>query len=323
MGLRHRCAWVLAVWACAVRADERTVGPGVARPPPAQPTAALGLYRPAGSSVARYFVVGAPGGQPVFLAADGGGAESAFGRVREASPSVSFTTAAGVVTLRPGQASIGGAGIFDAAKELSELLASEDPSCSLDWRIQHNPLSLTGDLLTYEKVESGQMACGPPGSSGRVQAVNLRTLKQADIREFVRESSLVEALRRDSWIRRRGESEAEAAFAKYLQELDAAQTSQELVAVLSRRLGFDASELLSHFCVLGYDATTGNASVRLVATSSAGFDRTKYLQLGVVVLPLPAFQEALAKVSDSTGFFAGRFANGVVKKAANPRRAKK
>ena len=308
---------VLVVWACTARAGEPPAGAG--RLPSAPPTAALGVIRPEGSAAAQFLVFDAPAAEPRVLPAFEGGAASAFDGLRAASPPVTFTTAAGAVTLRPGQASVGGRRIYDAAKDLSERLASEEPSCALDWRVQYSPLSLTGDLLTYEKVESGQLACGPPGSSGEVRAVHLRTLEPADLREFVDERSLVEALRRDSWIRRRGGSEAGAPYSRYLRELDAAQTIEELTPVLSRRLGLDASKLWSRFCVLGYDAATGTVRFRLVATTHGGFDHSRYVQLGLVVRPLPAFAEALATVSDSTGFFAGRFANGVVKKAAAAR----
>ncbi len=323
MSIRYGCSLaVLVVWACTSLADEPTAGSaGVGRQPPVQPTAALGVYRPAESSVARYFVAAAASDRPTFLPGQGGALESGFEELRRAAPAVTFTAAAGTLTLRPGLASIGKSVVYDAARDLSGLLTAEDPSCPLDWRVQHSPLSLTGELFTYEKVESGQMACGPPGSSGRVQAVNLRTLRPANIEEFVSASSLLEALRRDTWVRRRGASETEASHGKYLQELDGARTSKEMIPVLSRRLGFDASELWTHFCVLGYEAKNRTASMRLVATRSAGFDRTKYLQLGVVVQPLPAYEEVLATVTESTGFFAGRFANGVVKKAS-PTRAR-
>jgi hypothetical protein len=275
------------------------------------PSAVMGVYRPAGSSIPQYFVAASAASSPIFLPDND--AASGFREVRKRSREVTISSDVGAVAIGVGMATAKGRRIYDASVDCARLVTSEEPGCPLSWRIRYSPLSLTGYLFSYEKVAGGEMACGPPGGSGRVYAISLRTLEPAEITEYFYEGSLLEALRGDSWARKNAEGESSAAHAGYLEHLDRIRSSAEMIAFLSGRMGVDAAELARSFAVMGYDRAADRATIRMVATVNAGFDHTRYTQLGLRVQPLPAFREVLARVTESTGFFVGKFPNGVAK----------
>lgn len=312
MGITTRaCCALLAIPACAALAEEPVTWARSRRAVKSPLAAVIGVTRPADSTAAQFFVTGSPAAARAYVPGDS--AESAFKGIRAGSREWTFTSEAGVVKIGVGRASVRDKEIYDAASDFSKLLAKEKTECPVAWSIQYSPLSLTGDLFSYEKAESGERACGPPGWTGEVRAVNLRKLREAKITDYFTERSLVQALRGDSQIRGKAEGESDASFGKYLQKLAKANSFQDVISALSERMDFDPDQLWNRFCITGYDRAADRAMVRLVASKIAGFGRTELLQVRLRVQPLPAFKKVLRTVSDSTGFFVGKFPNGIAK----------
>lgn len=197
------------------------------------------------------------------------------------------------------KAALNGTVLYDADAELAQLIkeeGGEDGECEVNYVFNHNPLSLVGTYYSYESVEGGSYACGPPGSSLSVTAINTETLKPVEITDLFTENSMMTALKKDTWVLRQAKE-----YSKNLNEInDFNDFLEGIMSSGETRLG------ASDFAILDFNKETNLAAVRLIGTKYMGFNHYEYFQLGIWVEPID-----VKMFREKSYFYLDRFENGI------------
>lgn len=197
--------------------------------------------------------------------------------------------------LSASQAVYQGIELYNAEKDLADLVKREgDTECPVDYAFFYNPLSLVGPYYSFEANEGGVLACGKPGNSLAIRAVNITTGAPAELDELFSETSIFNAFMGDSWIQKQ--------LNKGYISLDKASNWEAAVDVFNQLDGFTFTT--SGFAILKYDAERNLAAVRFVGVEYVGSDHNMPFQLGLWLEPLPAFQ---AELENHTRFTLGKF----------------
>lgn len=190
--------------------------------------------------------------------------------------------------------------LYNAKKDLRHLLEKEKSTqCKVDYSYWYNPLSLVGNYYSYEYGEGGVLACGPPGSMLSVKTIDLSFGQQVPLTEICTESSIIEALKADGWVKKFGDG-INVDFSQF-------EGLEEFMEVFNRS-GYVKFNPFS-YAVFEYSEERKMVALRWVGQEYIGFNHIKHLQLGLWVKPNPEFESAL---KETTYFKLGDFENGLI-----------
>ena len=199
------------------------------------------------------------------------------------------------------KAAFNGKALYDADAALARLIkeeGDEDGECEVNYVFNYNPLSLVGIYYSYESAEGGSYACGPPGSSLSIQTINIETLKPVGITDLFTESSIMSALKKDTWVVRQAEE-----YSKDLNEINNFDDFLEKIGN-SGEGKLDAGS----FAILDFNKKTNLVAIRLVGKKYMGFNHYEYFQLGMWLEPID-----VKMFREKSHFYLDRFKNGVYK----------
>lgn len=188
--------------------------------------------------------------------------------------------------------------LYDGEEKLAQLIQQEaTEDCPVNYEFRYNPLSLIGNYYSYELSESGDYACGSPGSSHSIQSIDISTENPIKITDLFTETSIIPALKQDGWVIKNASADI---------DLNDIKTFDELLKAInnSDSATFEASS----FAILGYDKEKNLAAVRLIGSSYMGFNHSEYLQLGLLIEPNKKMEKLL---KEKAFFYLGKFNNGV------------
>ncbi len=96
--------------------------------------------------------------------------------------------------------------LYDGTRKLLHLIEEEQTDeCPVVYTYDYNPLSLVGAVFSYELNEYGEFACGYSGQMIKIKTIDYITQKTLNIDDVFTESSIIEALKNDSWIQKQAE----------------------------------------------------------------------------------------------------------------------
>jgi hypothetical protein len=179
----------------------------------------------------------------------------------------------------------GGRVIYDISDDIKRRMEDATEDCDEYMNAAaYLPLSLVGNVISFESIESGSGACGPPSFFAGVHAVDGITGKPALLTDCFEEDSVLAALRGD----------------RFLHGMKKVKTLSDAEKHIPK-LFYDGP--WNHFALLGYDEKSDFAEVRF----AVGGDLRPFEQLGLRLKPKAAFRSALKEAVRGNGFFMDRY----------------
>lgn len=189
--------------------------------------------------------------------------------------------------------------LYNAAMDLKSLFKREGKRLE-GVEFYYTPLSLVGPYLSYEQDYFDDGGSGAsarvPNNTRTVRTVDIRSNRPVSLLELVEEKSLVEAMKKDQWVRERVEDAG---------QLESCQSFKEVLQLGG--LGDDLGNRfkVDSFAFFAFDHKTGGAALRLIRQDYMGYNHNQLLQLGLWVKP----QEKMKKLfSLQSNFFMPKFA---------------
>lgn len=186
--------------------------------------------------------------------------------------------------------------IYNADKELAAL---EKEDAESEFSIFYTPLSLVGNVLSYEKNTAVFPQGGYFNQNSFIETVNVVTRKPYSILNIADEKSLLKALKNDTYLKTSGEVDT--------LQLKKCVTFADALAVLDNQLSDYHHFSPYSYAILGYDDVENKVFIRLIRTLPRSMTLTEYLQLGLTVTPTKTFEKKLKKTGN---FYLGTFRRG-------------
>lgn len=191
--------------------------------------------------------------------------------------------------------------IYNARREEQQLikqadLEGTDIKAYVD--ITYTPLSLVGNILSYEKNQNDLWGSYLSGSS-YITTINVVTQKPYSILNLVEENALLDAIKNDVYLKASGEIDT---F-----QLKKCKTFTDALSVLNDQLPDDYHFSPYSYAVLGYDRDKNKVLIRLIKILPRMGTFTSYLQLGLTATPVKTVEE---KLKQTENFYLGTYKKG-------------
>ncbi|WP_108808826.1 hypothetical protein [Aquimarina spinulae] len=184
--------------------------------------------------------------------------------------------------------------LYNGTKQLLELIENEEtPECPVSYTFLYHPLSLLGHYYSYEKSEYGSIACGNSMQS-EINTINLVTKEKVEIQDVFTETSILKALKKDSWIINKAN--------EFSIDVNSLNNLDDIFSFIES-LGVSTDK--SSFAVLQKESNTSKFMVRLIGYRQNPIDK---VILGLVL------DKQDTKDTQNLRFGIGQFGNGVFPK---------
>lgn len=184
--------------------------------------------------------------------------------------------------------------LYNGTKKLLELIDNEETTeCPVSYTFSYYPLSLLGNFYSYERSEYGSVACGNSMQS-TIKTIDLVTNKEVEIQDVFTETSILNALKKDSWIINKTN--------KVNQNVNNLNSLDDIFSFIE---SLDISIDKSSFAVLQKESNTSKFLVRVIGFRQNPIDK--------VVLGL-ALDKRDTKNTQNLTFGIGQFDSGVFPK---------
>lgn len=202
------------------------------------------------------------------------------------------------------KATLNGVEIYNSEKEEIEFINKEQhdsEQCRVLADIYRNPLSLIDNYYSYEYYFGSESACGNYGDVVTVETIDLTTLKKISLTELFTESSILLALKNDSWVLKQLNSSSTKI------EVDSIKSFSQMIELLNSFDSFLEFKPYS-FAITDSKPKKGKIAVRIVGKQYIGFNHHQHLQLGLWLEPKTLSRKKfLSKIK----FVTGDYKNGL------------